>query len=176
MAAISYIYNIIYINSLNFRGAWICFSVSSLVSVMAWHLFGAKPLPKPMMNCTFIRTFDMKFYQRYKFIFLENVFENIWWGKPCFDSGFIVLILLLFLALQEVLLHRETSEEKVGLTLCYGAADEDFTDIFISEVSGVIFTTDRDGRWGWYDDKWWAQSTKTRQSIVLRINAKKSPK
>ena len=31
-------------------------------------------------------------------------------------------------------LRRTSSEEKVGLTLCYGSADDDVTDIFISEV------------------------------------------
>lgn len=35
---------------------------------------------------------------------------------------------------EEVTLCRTTSEEKVGLTLCYGSADDDVTDIFISEV------------------------------------------
>ncbi len=36
---------------------------------------------------------------------------------------------------QEVTLERASTEEKVGLTLCYGSAEDDITDIFISEVS-----------------------------------------
>jgi hypothetical protein len=40
-----------------------------------------------------------------------------------------------------VTLHRANSEEKIGLTLCYGAAEDEVTDIFISEVGQ--FTTQR---------------------------------
>ena len=38
-----------------------------------------------------------------------------------------------------------SSEEKVGLTLCYGSADDDVTDIFISEVEPYSVAA-RDGR------------------------------
>ena len=37
--------------------------------------------------------------------------------------------------LQEVVLHRSSSDEKLGLTLCYGSLEDEITDIFISEVS-----------------------------------------
>ena len=42
-------------------------------------------------------------------------------------------------------LRRVSSEEKVGLTLCYGSADDDVTDIFISEVEPYSVAA-RDGR------------------------------
>ena len=42
--------------------------------------------------------------------------------------------------LQEVTLPRKCLSEKVGLTLCYGSAEDDITDIFISEVS-LNYTT-----------------------------------
>ncbi|XP_064605230.1 E3 ubiquitin-protein ligase PDZRN3-like isoform X2 [Liolophura sinensis] len=35
---------------------------------------------------------------------------------------------------EEVTLQRTTSEEKLGLTLCYGSAEDEVTDIFISEI------------------------------------------
>ncbi|KAK7493907.1 hypothetical protein BaRGS_00014789 [Batillaria attramentaria] len=35
--------------------------------------------------------------------------------------------------LQEVVLHRSSSDEKLGLTLCYGSLEDEVTDIFISE-------------------------------------------
>ena len=41
--------------------------------------------------------------------------------------------------LQEVTLERTNTEEKVGLTLCYGSADDEITDIFISEVRQSSF-------------------------------------
>ncbi|GFR81154.1 hypothetical protein ElyMa_004062600 [Elysia marginata] len=34
----------------------------------------------------------------------------------------------------EVVLRRTSTEEKLGLTLCYGSLDDDMTDIFISEA------------------------------------------
>lgn len=46
---------------------------------------------------------------------------------------------------EEVLLSRPSSCHRLGLTLCYGAADDNDTDIFISEIeSGSI--ADKDGR------------------------------
>ncbi len=44
----------------------------------------------------------------------------------------------IFLCFQEVTLERTNTEEKVGLTLCYGSAEDDITDIFISEVRKII--------------------------------------
>lgn len=35
---------------------------------------------------------------------------------------------------QEVTLRRSSSNEKLGLTLCYGAPDDADTDIYVSEV------------------------------------------
>ncbi|KAK3102615.1 hypothetical protein FSP39_012654 [Pinctada imbricata] len=35
---------------------------------------------------------------------------------------------------EEVILHRTATEQKLGLTLCYGSLDDGTTDIFISEV------------------------------------------
>ena len=40
--------------------------------------------------------------------------------------------------LQEVVLHRSSSDEKLGLTLCYGSLEDEITDIFISEVSPLF--------------------------------------
>uniref|UniRef100_A0A0M3HX54 PDZ domain-containing protein n=1 Tax=Ascaris lumbricoides TaxID=6252 RepID=A0A0M3HX54_ASCLU len=46
---------------------------------------------------------------------------------------------------EEVILKRSSSCHRLGLTLCYGATDDNDTDIFISEIeSGSI--ADRDGR------------------------------
>uniref|UniRef100_A0A914ZRR9 PDZ domain-containing protein n=1 Tax=Parascaris univalens TaxID=6257 RepID=A0A914ZRR9_PARUN len=46
---------------------------------------------------------------------------------------------------EEVVLKRSSSCHRLGLTLCYGATDDNDTDIFISEIeSGSI--ADRDGR------------------------------
>ena len=39
---------------------------------------------------------------------------------------------------QEVVLHRSSSDEKLGLTLCYGSLEDEVTDIFISEVSSAL--------------------------------------
>lgn len=39
--------------------------------------------------------------------------------------------------LQEVVLHRSSSDEKLGLTLCYGSLEDEVTDIFISEVGAL---------------------------------------
>ena len=36
--------------------------------------------------------------------------------------------------LQEVVLQRPCDDEKLGLTLCYGAVEDGVTDIFIGEV------------------------------------------
>ena len=47
---------------------------------------------------------------------------------------FIFSLTCHFFVFQEVTLHRQSIEEKVGLTLCYGAADDEVTDIFIGEV------------------------------------------
>ena len=40
--------------------------------------------------------------------------------------------------LQEVVLQRPCDDEKLGLTLCYGAVEDGITDIFIGEVSQTI--------------------------------------
>jgi len=37
---------------------------------------------------------------------------------------------------QEVTLNRTGSDQKVGLTLCYGSACDEVTDIYIGEVRG----------------------------------------
>ena len=47
-------------------------------------------------------------------------------------SGFVVL--------QEVTLSRGSTNEKVGLTLCYGSADDEVTDIFVQEVRKLRFS------------------------------------
>ena len=39
---------------------------------------------------------------------------------------------------QTVTLHRTGSNQKVGLTLCYGATYDGLTDVFISEVRGLL--------------------------------------
>ncbi|XP_064631987.1 E3 ubiquitin-protein ligase PDZRN3-like isoform X3 [Lineus longissimus] len=46
---------------------------------------------------------------------------------------------------EEVTLHRANSEEKIGLTLCYGAAEDEVTDIFISEIEPYSIAA-QDGR------------------------------
>ncbi|CAH1783428.1 unnamed protein product [Owenia fusiformis] len=46
---------------------------------------------------------------------------------------------------EEVTLHRASSEERLGLTLCYGSTDEDLTDIFISEIDPYSIAA-QDGR------------------------------
>nr|KAG5704604.1 hypothetical protein BaRGS_031868 [Batillaria attramentaria] len=38
----------------------------------------------------------------------------------------------------EVVLHRSSSDEKLGLTLCYGSLEDEVTDIFISEDTASI--------------------------------------
>ncbi|XP_012945245.1 E3 ubiquitin-protein ligase PDZRN3-B [Aplysia californica] len=46
---------------------------------------------------------------------------------------------------EEVLLRRNSSEEKLGLTLCYGSLEDEMTDIFISEVDPCS-VAGKDGR------------------------------
>ncbi|XP_013396377.1 E3 ubiquitin-protein ligase PDZRN3-like [Lingula anatina] len=46
---------------------------------------------------------------------------------------------------QEVLLHRSNSEEKIGLTLCYGSVDIEETDIYVSEIEPYSIAA-QDGR------------------------------
>ncbi|XP_025106860.1 E3 ubiquitin-protein ligase PDZRN3-B-like isoform X2 [Pomacea canaliculata] len=46
---------------------------------------------------------------------------------------------------EEVVLQRTTSNEKLGLTLCYGSLEDEVTDIFISEVDPSS-VAGRDGR------------------------------
>ena len=45
-----------------------------------------------------------------------------------------ILKLIFFFNLQEVILHRTATDQKLGLTLCYGSLEDGTTDIFISEV------------------------------------------
>ena len=40
--------------------------------------------------------------------------------------------------LQEVVLQRPCDDEKLGLTLCYGAVEDGITDIFIGEVRQTL--------------------------------------
>ena len=42
--------------------------------------------------------------------------------------------------LQEVVLQRPCDDEKLGLTLCYGAVEDGVTDIFIGEVGQTCLT------------------------------------
>ncbi|KAL5013272.1 hypothetical protein ScPMuIL_007542 [Solemya velum] len=46
---------------------------------------------------------------------------------------------------EEVTLHRPSTHEKLGLTLCYGSLEDDMTDIFISEVEACSIAAN-DGR------------------------------
>ncbi|KAK0063899.1 E3 ubiquitin-protein ligase PDZRN3 [Biomphalaria pfeifferi] len=46
---------------------------------------------------------------------------------------------------EEVLLRRTSSDEKLGLTLCYGSLEDELTEIFISEVDPCSIAG-RDGR------------------------------
>ncbi|XP_046353325.2 E3 ubiquitin-protein ligase PDZRN3-like isoform X2 [Haliotis rufescens] len=46
---------------------------------------------------------------------------------------------------EEVVLHRVSSEEKLGLTLCYGSLEDEVTDIFISEIDPNSIAA-KDGR------------------------------
>ncbi|GFO44484.1 actin [Plakobranchus ocellatus] len=46
---------------------------------------------------------------------------------------------------EEVALRRTSTDEKLGLTLCYGSLDDDMTDIFISEVDPFSIAG-KDGR------------------------------
>lgn len=54
---------------------------------------------------------------------------------------FPLLSLICFVYFQEVTLHRQNTEQKVGLTLCYGSADDEITDIFVGEVCPVHLTS-----------------------------------
>ena len=68
----SLIYNIMSINPLNFRDTLICCGVSPLDWVMAWHLLGAKPLPKTMMNYL---PLDTHYKTSLKIFFLKMYFQ-----------------------------------------------------------------------------------------------------
>ncbi|XP_076110264.1 E3 ubiquitin-protein ligase PDZRN3-like isoform X3 [Mytilus galloprovincialis] len=46
---------------------------------------------------------------------------------------------------EEVVLHRSSNSEKLGLTLCYGSLEDEVTDIFISEVESCSVAA-QDGR------------------------------
>lgn len=46
---------------------------------------------------------------------------------------------------EEVVLHRSSSDEKLGLTLCYGSLEDEVTDIFISEIDPCS-VAGKDGR------------------------------
>ncbi|KAJ8302049.1 hypothetical protein KUTeg_021036 [Tegillarca granosa] len=46
---------------------------------------------------------------------------------------------------EEVVLHRSSTNEKLGLTLCYGSLEDEMTDIFISEVDPCSIAA-QDGR------------------------------
>ncbi|XP_059153688.1 PDZ domain-containing RING finger protein 4-like, partial [Physella acuta] len=46
---------------------------------------------------------------------------------------------------EEVMLRRTSTDEKLGLTLCYGSLEDELTDIFISEVDPCSIAG-RDGR------------------------------
>uniref|UniRef100_A0A914XAD6 PDZ domain-containing protein n=1 Tax=Plectus sambesii TaxID=2011161 RepID=A0A914XAD6_9BILA len=65
-------------------------------------------------------------------------------SSACGEMGaFVPATLVRWLV--EVSLRRSTSCDRLGLTLCYGAIDEEDTDIFISEVERNS-VADRDGR------------------------------
>ena len=64
--------------------------------------------------------------------------HNIWFDREIPKLSPNTNNICFCIYLQEIVLQRPCEEEKLGLTLCYGAVEDGITDIFIGEVSHII--------------------------------------
>lgn len=71
---------------------------------------------------------------------------------------------------QEVELCRVSSQEKLGLTVCYRTDDEEDTGIYVSEVRDAVGTTWREGEGG--DD---LKELRRRKASLQGLNVKNWP-